>query len=325
MPKSEIVISEQHSQAVELHQRIMTSAALAQQNLWDMCTSLKEMRDGKLYKELGYSNFEDYCENEVGMKRANAYKYISVVERINPESVSPVRQIGIKKLALLATLSEEQQAEVAERVELSDTTYNKLKDEIDKLKTRNSDLEDAVKDSDKAIEILHAEKTQLEATAQNESRRADNVSRKLDEAKDENARLERENEELRNRPTEVAVVDNSAENDRKLNEVIRSLERENIKRNEELDRKYIEDRRALEADKRREIAALREEYEKKLAEASQSEPVDEDEDKLKFKIFLTSAYDMLNRITEFTSRHSDPIYKEKIKQLLNSVLAKMED
>lgn len=56
---SELIISEQHRQAVELHQKIMISANLAQQNLFEMCMGLKTMRDNKLYKELGYSNFED--------------------------------------------------------------------------------------------------------------------------------------------------------------------------------------------------------------------------------------------------------------------------
>ena len=65
--------------AVKLHHKIIVSANLAQQNLFEMCQSLKEMRDSKLYKELGYSNFEDYCETEVGMKRSNAYNYISPV------------------------------------------------------------------------------------------------------------------------------------------------------------------------------------------------------------------------------------------------------
>lgn len=82
---SEITVSEQHKQAIELHQKIIVSANLAQQNIWDMCNGLKTMRDNKLYKELGYQNFEDYCENEVGMKRSNAYNYISIVEKINPE------------------------------------------------------------------------------------------------------------------------------------------------------------------------------------------------------------------------------------------------
>ena len=47
---SEITVSEQHRQAIELHQKIIVSANLAQQNIWDMCNALKTMRDNKLYK-----------------------------------------------------------------------------------------------------------------------------------------------------------------------------------------------------------------------------------------------------------------------------------
>lgn len=346
--KTELSLN-QHEQAVKLHNKIMASASLAQQSLWEMCSSLKEMRDGKLYKELGYSNFEDYCENEVGIKRSCAYKYISIIENVHLENVHTYGQIGTSKLALLATISEEQQHELSEKVNLEETTVKQLKAEIDKLKTHNRDLGAA---KDKAVaaltpleekvntlkeekDIINNYKNKLEKDLKAKSamiadtvEREKRVAEKLKEQKLENARLERENEELRSRPVDVAVVDNSAENDRKLNEVIRSLERENIKRNEEMDRMYIEDRRKLEADKKREIAQIREEYEKKLAEAVKAEassPEPMNEDKLKFKIYLTSTYDMLNRLTEFTSQHGEPIYKEKIKQLLNGVLAKMED
>ena len=85
---SELIISEQHRQAVELHQKIMISANLAQQNLFEMCTGLKTMRDNKLYKELGYSNFEDYCENEVGFSREQGRKYISIIENISLENAN---------------------------------------------------------------------------------------------------------------------------------------------------------------------------------------------------------------------------------------------
>src|SRR5574344_590116 len=129
---SEIVVSEKHKKAVALNQKIVTSAELAQQNLWDMCVSLKTMRDDKLYKELGYGNFEDYCENEAGFSRMNAYRYITIAEKINPENVTPVLQIGIKKLSLLATLSGEQQKKVIENVDTDTVTYRELKAEIDK-------------------------------------------------------------------------------------------------------------------------------------------------------------------------------------------------
>lgn len=131
---SEITVSEQHKQAIELHQKIIVSANLAQQNIWDMCNALKTMRDNKLYKELGYPNFEDYCENEVGMKRRNVYNYISIVEKINAENVQSIAQIGMTKLSLLATISEPEQAEIAEKLDLENTTVKQLKAEIDRLK-----------------------------------------------------------------------------------------------------------------------------------------------------------------------------------------------
>ena len=318
--KTELSLN-QHEQAVKLHNKIMASASLAQQSLWEMCSSLKEMRDGKLYKELGYQNFEDYCENEVGFSRMQAHKYIAIVENVNLENVNSSLQIGVSKLYLLSTISESEQQEISEKVNLEETTVKQLKAEIDKLKKDNIELERKSRFDD-------CEKASLQARLDDTGNAMRSAAQKAEELKQENVRLEKENKELRSRPTDVAVVDNSAENDRKLNEVIQSLERENIKRNEEMDRMYIEDRRKLEADKKREIAQIREEYEKKLAEAVKAEapsPEPMNEDKLKFKIYLTSTFDMLNRLTDFTSQHSEPIYKEKIKQLLNGVLAKMED
>lgn len=321
----------QLEKAVKLNQEILTSANLAQQNLWTMCTKLKEMRDGKLYKELGYQNFEDYCEKEVGIKHSNAYRYISVVERINPESFPPVGQIGIKKLSLLATLSSEQQSDIAEKVDLETTTYKELKAEIDKLKKDNSKLDAKLKAETANAEEARSDlkdvqsKLRIEINkACSERDRANKALEKLNGKEREITRLERENKELRSRPTDVAVIDRPIDDDNpKLKEAIRILERENMKRNEEMDRQYLQDRRELEARKQAEINALREEYEKKLADAAQpAEPIDEN--KLKFKVYLTAAFDTLNRLLDFAEQTGEQVYKDKIKQLLNSVLAKAE-
>lgn len=308
---------DQHEQAVKLHQEIMVSASLAQQNIWTMCTKLKEMRDGKLYKELGYQNFEDYCENEVGIKRRCAYKYISIIENVQLENVHTCAQIGASKLALLATISGEQQQEISEKVNLEETTVKELKAEIDKLKKDNSELERKSRFDD-------SEKASLQARLNDTGNAMRSAAQKAEELKQENTRLEKENKELRNRPTEVAVIDRPIDDDNpQLKEAIRILERENMKRNEEMDRQYLQDRRELEARKQSEINALREEYEKKLADAAQpAEPIDEN--KLKFKVYLTAAFDTLNRLLEFAEQTGEQVYKDKIKQLLNGTLAKME-
>ena len=341
----------QHEQAVKLHNRIMASASLAQQSLWEMCTSLKEMRDGKLYKELGYNNFEDYCENEVGMKRSNVYNYISIVERVKIENVQSIGQIGMTKLSLLATISEEQQHEISEKVNLEETTVKQLKAEIDKLKTHNRDLgaakdkavaaltplEDELRQLKSATDVLRTHLSEAESQTRTakqeldtERARLNKTARDLQEAREankelikENNQLIDENEELRSHPVEVAVVDNSAENDRKLNEVIRSLERENMKRNEEMDRQYIEDRRKLEADKKAEIAALRKEYEKKLSEKTTAEPIDENTQR--FESYCLNLYETFDRLIEFVRTHRNINYNEKIGAMIDTFTEMWED
>jgi len=126
----------QYATACEVHAQILNSAKAAQENLYQMAMGFKRMRDEKLYLQLGYQNFGDYCENETGMKRANVYHYIAIVERLPEDFVCSSIQngIGIKKLYLLSNLADEERTEVTEAVDLESTTVKELKAEIAKLK-----------------------------------------------------------------------------------------------------------------------------------------------------------------------------------------------
>lgn len=289
---SEITVSEQHKQAVELHQKIIVSANLAQQNIWDMCTGLKQMRDDKLYKELGYANFGDYCENEVGMERRNVYRYISIVERINAESVTSMSQIGMTKLALLATISEQEQSEIADKINLENTTVKQLKAEIDSLKEKNQEI------TDRSIDYC----------------------KKLNLEKNKTKELTERVEELESRPIEVAVAEPS-DNERRLQETIKSLERENIRHYDELEAQYREDEKAvremLEKEKQEALAKLTEEYEDKLKAVQTSSETD---DKDVFKAYFSVAYDSFCRMLEFAKQSADKeFFKGKIENLINSL------
>lgn len=312
--RMELMVGSDYERAHALHQRVITSGSLAAQNLFDMANALKEMRDDKLYKEFGYQNFEAYCEDKVGMTHRNASRYISIIENISEKNRTSMSGFGITKLALLASLSEEKQAEVAETVDLESVSVRELKIEINRLKGWNKDLGAA---KDRAV----AAQTSLEEEInklKGEKMLVENAKAKLESeiatAADENARLERENKELRERPVEVAVVDNS-DSERRLQETIRSLERENIRQNELMDKRYIEDRRKLEADKKAEIDAIRAEYEQKLRDA-QAESGD-DKDKQEFKVYLVMAHNALTRLAAIAGTHTEPIYAEKVKDLLN--------
>lgn len=85
-------VNERYIEALNLNKKIIVSAQLAQQNLYEMCMGFKKMRDDKLYKELGYSDFGEYCENETGFKRSQVYSYIAVAEKLPTDFVQSTGQ-----------------------------------------------------------------------------------------------------------------------------------------------------------------------------------------------------------------------------------------
>ena len=120
-----------YTEAVRVNAEIIAGAGMAQQGLYQMAQGFKKMRDGRLYKALGYKTFEEYCEKETGFKRRQVYNYISVAEKLSDEFVHSSAQIGVKKLSMLATLSEEQREEIG--TDLESVTVKELKARIDEL------------------------------------------------------------------------------------------------------------------------------------------------------------------------------------------------
>ena len=308
---SEIAVSEQHCLAVKLHQNIMASASLAQQNIWDMCEGLKKMRDDKLYKELGYQNFGDYCENEVGMKRSNAYNYISIIEKINQENVQSIGQIGMTKLSLLATISEPEQAEIADKLDLENTTVKKLKAEIDKLKSEKHDSQSKLSTSE--MQRLDAE-NRLKGIREHNSF----LEQQLRSERGKNKELASKVEELESRPIEVSVSEPS-DTERRLQETINALQRESQKHDEELEAEYEKNEKAvramLEEDKQNALAELSAEYEAKI-KAIQESGGNVDNDKI-FKFYKNSATDTFTRMLDFVEKAPEKeIYKGEVERLV---------
>ena len=299
--------------AVKLHHKIIVSANLAQQNLFEMCQSLKEMRDSKLYKELGYSNFDDYCETVVGFSRMQAHKYISIVEKINVENVNSSLHLGVTKLALLASISQSEQAEIAEKVDLENTTVKQLKSEIDKLKEDKRQNQSKLSTSES--QRLDAE-NRLKGVREYNSLLEEKLRTERAKSKELTSRVE----ELESRPVEVAVVDNS-DNERRLQETIKSLERENIRRNEELEQQYREDEKAvrkmLEKDKQEALDKLKSEYEE-IIENIRTQENDSQNDSLgEFKVWLSVMNKALNHI-ECTVCECKESHPDKVRNLFFS-------
>ena len=308
---SEITVSEQHCFAVKLHQNIMASASLAQQNIWDMCEGLKKMRDDKLYKELGYQNFENYCEKEFGFSRMQAHKYISIIENINTENVNSSLHLGVSKLYLLSSISEQEQTEIAGKLDLENTTVKELKAEIDKLKSEKHDSQSKLSTSE--MQRLDAE-NRLKGIREHNSF----LEQQLRSERGKNKELASKVEELESRPIEVAVAEPS-DTERRLQETIDALQRESLKHDEELEAQYMEDERAvramLEEEKQKELAELSEEYEAKI-KAIQESGGNSDNDEI-FKLYKNSATDAFARMLDFVEKAPEKeIYKGEVERLV---------
>ena len=133
---SEMILSANYKTAVELDQRIKTTAKTLAENLFELCGMLYEMSNKKLYKELGYQNFSEYCENEVGITRQQAQKYSKIGNGFseNGKSTFHFEAIGTEKLYLLAKLDEPEREEIQQNVNIEDVSVKKLKAEVEELK-----------------------------------------------------------------------------------------------------------------------------------------------------------------------------------------------
>lgn len=311
-------LSAEYIRAAELDRRIKTSAQLAQQSLYDMCMGFKEMRDSRLYKELGYSDFGEYCEQETGFSRMNVYNYIRVAEKLPQDFVNSSLQIGVKKLTLLAKLSDEERTELAENIDLESTTVKELKAKIDILQNER----------DRAMES--------NAEASHQVFMAD---KKVLEMKNRVTQLEAEIKELESRPIEVAVETDSKEV-ANLKDAMRRVDLDWSEKYSKLEEDSLKDRRELlqkaeqaEKDKQDKLSQLREEldrtkaeYEKKLAGKVDTAPVQDD--KAIFKAYLSTAVDSVTRLVGFVNEHNDSdnygLFTQKARQLADIINSTLE-
>lgn len=311
-------LSAEYIKAAELDRRIKTSAQLAQQSLYDMCMGFKEMRDSRLYKELGYSDFGEYCEQETGFSRMNVYNYIRVAEKLPQDFVNSSLQIGVKKLTLLAKLSDEERTELAENIDLESTTVKELKAKIDILQNER----------DRAMES--------NAEASHQVFMAD---KKVLEMKNKVTQLEAEIKDLESRPIEVAVETDSKEV-ANLKDAMRRVDLDWSEKYSKLEEDSLKDRRELlqkaeqaEKDKQDKLSQLRAEldrtkaeYEKKLAGKVDTAPVQDD--KAIFKAYLSTAVDSVTRLVDFVNEHNDSdnygLFTQKARQLADIINSKLE-
>ena len=305
-----LAVTERYTQAYNLNVKIWASIQAVQQNLYDMCTAIKEMRDSKLYKELGYSSFENYTEECLGMKRRQAYYYIQIVEKLPDNFVQSTAQIGVEKLRLLTALTDEQREEITQTVDLESTTVRELKEQIAALK-EESELDR--KERDNANEAAQRWKNTAQSAQADNQRLEDQVQSLTDQVR-----------ELESRPVEVAVPEPSHEL-QNMQDAMRRINLEHEQWSAKIQDDHIKHVQEINAKHRAETDALRAEYEEKLA-AAQAAPAEtpEPDSKEVFKAYLANAIDATKRMMAFLAEHPNETCRTQAERFFAAAIKEVQ-
>lgn len=302
--KTTVIVSEDYTRAVTLTRSIIANAQAAQQSLYEVCKGLKEMRDGKLYRELGYQKFEDYCENEVEIKWRQAYNFISIAEGFTPDSLQSIAKIGTTKLALLARLDEPTRETVQETVDVESVTVKELKAQITTLTAERDENEHAAallsEELDSAKESLASKDKQFKKAMDAKDKQLKAVKESGEQSLSEckaylNGRihdLEKRIHDMENAPIDHDMTDADAAEE--IKRLKRQLE------DEQLRFTVLEGDAAAKA--RRAAEEVRQEYERKIAEMQSTQPDEQEaaaDTKAVFKAYLANAADALTRLMAY--------------------------
>lgn len=183
---SDLVVSEERNrQAYLLHNKIMASGMTVAQSLLQMCKDLKTMRDEKLYTELGFKDFGEYCDEAVGIGARQGYTYIQTYENLPTEVIEKYSSLGITKLSLLAKMNPVDMFEALDSGEVQEMSTKEVKELVAKSTAQAEQL------------TLLTEETEA-LKNDNEDLTVEND--KLEELVDS---LKNEIKELKERPTEI--------------------------------------------------------------------------------------------------------------------------
>ena len=185
---SEIIeVEDKQTKAYNLDQRIKVYANLAWNNFLESAKALKEMRDTKLYLELGYKTFEEYTVESLKIKERQAYTYISTLEKVGERFLQSNAELGITKLALLSDVPSVDREHLVERNDIAGMTVEQVKELVKENNGRGEQ-----------IELLNSDLKAADVEREKLNKAADKKDAEI-------IKLRQEIEELQKKPTEVAV------------------------------------------------------------------------------------------------------------------------
>jgi hypothetical protein len=180
-------INEDTKTSLALHQKILATEQAGAIIKVMQGKNLKIMRDIKLFNTLGFDSFEEYTERACGIKRRQAYNYITIYEKLGEKFLQSNAQLGITKLQLLTEVCAVDRDDFVAENDLAGMSVKEIKELVEKSKQQGEQLAllgDELNDSNNAQKSLQADKQNLA---------------------EENKLLHKRIKELESKPVEVAV------------------------------------------------------------------------------------------------------------------------
>lgn len=250
---NQISVGEERSRrAYVLHNQIMTNGFLAAQYLLNMCRDLKTMHDEKLYTELEYESFGEYCDKAVGIGERQGYTYIRTYEKLGADIIADNANLGITKLSLLVQMNPVDRIEALEGGELENMSAREVKELVER-STRQSEQ----------LSLITDERDNL--TEDNK-----NLEDIIRELKKENAELKQRPIEISSEPTEEKLAELKAVFEVEFKEshkaeIKEAVDAEKAKVNKKIQKAKEEGIKEAEANKAKEIADAVEKAKKEAA------------------------------------------------------------
>lgn len=220
------ISTERQDRAAQLTQRIMANGKIAASSMIEMGRDLKTVRDERLFTEMGYENFEEYCEKKIGIGKRHGYNFIQIYEKFGEEKLGQLQQLGITKLLEIAKLDDEDADDLMQNNDVNALSVRELSAKVDEYRNKFEQLtlqleEEKSKnaESDSLESQVEELRKQLEAACQaNENMKsgAHNAEKHFEEQKaallKEKEALSEQIRELESRPTEKTEISEEERN-----------------------------------------------------------------------------------------------------------------
>ena len=325
---AETVLSADYKTAVELDQRIKTTAKALAENLFELCGLFYKMSSEKLYKELGYQSFAEYCENEVGITEQQGRKYSKIGSSFSAEnrkSTFGFENLGTEKLYLLAKLDEPEREEIQQIVNVEDVSVKKLKAEIERLKEQSKKNERELSEENHELNCrcnsLVAEMNQLKDDNEKIRSAKNSMESDLLSVKSNNRSLrhqlddaEKKIADLESRPVEVAIQEDEE------GKIAKALVKQLDRQLSEADQNHVNEVQKIRHEYQNQINELEEQLTEITKKTTKVVEID--------AIFspcvnnLSTAMDMLIDILE---KINDPSAIKEARKKINDYRWKMDD